>query len=44
MIKKLTIATLFSTLISLATPALALSEREGQDIYQRGMYLEAIEY
>ena len=44
MIKKLTIAKLFSTLISLATPALALSEREGQDIYQRGMYLEAIEY
>ena len=44
MIKKLTIATLFSTLISLATPALALSEREGLDIYQRGMYLEAIEY
>ncbi|MEC7163639.1 MAG: tetratricopeptide repeat protein [Pseudomonadota bacterium] len=44
MIKKLTIATLFSTLISLVTPALALSEREGQDIYQRGIYLEAIEY
>ena len=42
--KTLTISTLFSALILLATPALALSEREGQDIYQRGMYLEAIEY
>ena len=44
MMKTLTTATLFSTLMLLATPALALSEREGQDIYQRGMYLEAIEY
>ena len=44
MMKTLTISTLFSALILLATPALALSEREGQDIYQRGMYLEAIEY
>ncbi|MGB1117999.1 MAG: tetratricopeptide repeat protein [Parvibaculales bacterium] len=44
MMKTLTTATLFSTLMLLAPPALALSEREGQDIYQRGLYLEAIEY
>lgn len=36
--------TLVAAFVLCTGPALALSEREGQDIYQRGMYLEAIEY
>jgi TPR repeat protein len=42
--KTLCITSIFTACIVLATPAFALSEREGQDIYQRGLYLEAIEY
>lgn len=42
--KTLCITSIFTACIALATPAFALSEREGQDIYQRGLYLEAIEY
>ncbi len=32
------------TLLASSSVALALSEREGLDIYQRGLYLEAIDY
>lgn len=42
--KTLCITSIFTACIALATSAFALSEREGQDIYQRGLYLEAIEY
>ena len=42
--KTFCITSIFTACIALATPAFALSEREGQDIYQRGLYLEAIEY
>jgi TPR repeat protein len=38
------IALLAFAAISCAPPAQALSEREGLDIYQRGLYLDAIEY
>lgn len=31
-------------MLAISSPAFALSEREGLDIYQRGLYLEAIEY
>lgn len=31
-------------MLAISSPASALSEREGLDIYQRGLYLEAIEY
>lgn len=42
--KTLCITSIFTACIALATPTFALSEREGQDIYQRGLYLEALEY
>jgi TPR repeat protein len=39
-----TISTVIALSMSLVGFAQALSEREGLDIYQRGLYLEAIEY
>ena len=42
---KKTLTTLFAVaMLALPSSAFALSEREGLDIYQRGLYLEAIEY
>ena len=37
-------ATAFTAFLLMTSSAFALSEREGLDIYQRGLYLEAIEY